>query len=158
MTQRAYRAQIFHLLDDPQVDAEAYQYFKDGLLIIEDGHVKAIASYRTLAKTLRASTKIQHYKNHLIMPGFIDTHIHFPQADIVGSYGRQLLDWLQDYTFPAEMAFSDPKVCAETAKFFVKELLRNGTTSALVFATVHESSADCLVLGSAKEKYEADSW
>ncbi|PHQ67010.1 MAG: guanine deaminase [Robiginitomaculum sp.] len=151
MTQKAYRSQIFHLLGDPYVDVEAYEYFKDGLLIIEDGHVKAVGPYRTLAKTLRSSTKIQHYKNHLIMPGFIDTHIHFPQVDIIGSYGRQLLDWLQDYTFPAEMAFKDPKVCAETAKFFVRELLRNGTTSALVFGTVHEGSADALFLEAQKK-------
>lgn len=151
MTQHAYRSQIFHLLDDPQVDADAYAYFKDGLLIVEDGHVKAVGSYRKLAKTLRASTKVQHYKNHLIMPGFIDTHIHFPQVDIIGSYGRQLLDWLQDYTFPAELAFKDPKVCKETARFFVKELLRNGTTSALVFGTVHEGSADALFLEAQKK-------
>ena len=150
-SQKAYRAQIFHLLDDPQTDVDAHQYFKDGLLIIEDGHVKAVGNYRTLAKTLRASTKVQHYKNHLIMPGFIDTHIHFPQVDIIGSYGRQLLDWLQDYTFPAEMAFKDPKVCKETARFFVRELLRNGTTSALVFGTVHEGSADALFLEAQKK-------
>jgi len=151
MTERAYRSQIFHLIDDPQVDGEAYEYFKDGLLIVEDGHVKAVGPYRTLAKTLRASTKVHHYKNHLIMPGFIDTHIHFPQVDIIGSYGRQLLDWLQDYTFPAEMSFRDPKVCKETARFFVKELLRNGTTSALVFGTVHEGSADALFMEAQKK-------
>jgi len=152
MTQQVYRARIFHLLDDPQVDVESYQYFKDGLLIIEDGHVKAVGHYRTLAKTLRPSTKINHYKNHLIMPGFIDTHIHYPQVDIVGSYGRQLLDWLQDYTFPAELAFKDLKVCKSTAKFFVEELLRNGTTSALVFGTVHEGSADALFREAQKRK------
>ncbi len=144
MVQNAYRAQIFHLLADPQVEADAFQYIKDGLLIIEDGHIKALGAYKSLAGTLRASTKIKHYKNHLIVPGFIDTHIHYPQVDIIGSYGRQLLDWLQDYTFPAELAFKDPKVCAETARFFIKELLRNGTTSALVFGTVHETSADAI--------------
>ncbi len=142
--QKAYRAQIFHLLDDPNVHGDAFEYFKDGLLVIEDGHVKAVGSYKVLAGTLRPSTKTKHYKNHLIMPGFIDTHIHYPQVDIIGSYGRQLMDWLQDYTFPAEMAFKDPKVCQETARFFIKELLRNGTTSALVFGTVHEASAEAL--------------
>jgi len=144
MVQKAYRAQIFHLLDDPYLAGDAFEYFKDGLLVVEDGHVKAVGSYRKLGKTLRASTKISHYKNHLIMPGFIDTHIHFPQVDIIGSYGRQLMDWLKDYTFPAEAAFKDPKVCKETARFFIKELLRNGTTSALVFGSVHEGSAEAL--------------
>ncbi|MBL4853056.1 MAG: guanine deaminase [Robiginitomaculum sp.] len=151
MVQKAYRAQIFHLLDDPYLAGDAYQYFKDGLLIVEDGHVKTVGPYRKLAGTLRPNTKIQHYKNHLIMPGFIDTHIHFPQVDIIGSYGRQLMDWLQDYTFPAEAAFKDPKVCANTARFFVKELLRNGTTSALVFGTVHEASADAMFMEAQKK-------
>lgn len=151
MRQRAYRARIFHLLDDPQLDENAYQYFNDGLLIVEDGHVKAVGNYRILAKTLRSSTKVQHYKNHLIMPGFIDTHIHFPQVDIIGSYGRQLMDWLQDYTFPAETAFQDPRVCKETARFFIKELLRNGTTSALVFGSVHEGSAEALFMEAQKK-------
>ncbi len=151
MAQRAYRAQIFHLLDDPYLADDAYEYFKDGLLVVEDGHVKAVGSYRKLVKTLRTSTKIKHYKNHLIMPGFIDTHIHFPQVDIIGSYGRQLMDWLQDYTFPAEAAFKDPKVCANAARFFIKELLRNGTTSALVFGTVHEASAEALFTEASKK-------
>ncbi|MCF6276040.1 MAG: guanine deaminase [Robiginitomaculum sp.] len=152
MTQKAYRAGIFHLLDDPQNDVDAYQYFKDGLLIVEDGHVKAVGSYRTLVKTLRASTKIKHYKNHLIMPGFIDTHIHFPQVDIMGSYGRQLMDWLNVYVFPTEMTFKDKKVCKQAAKFFIDEILRNGTTSALVFGTVHEGSVDALFEQAQKRK------
>jgi guanine deaminase len=150
MAVTAYRAQIFHFLDDPQVDQDAYQYIKDGLLVIEDGHVKAVGSYRALAKTLSPRVKIHHYPNHLITPGFIDTHIHYPQVDIVGSYGRQLMDWLNDYTFPAELAFKDKKVCDETARFFIKELLRNGTTTALVFGTVHEYSADALFEAAAK--------
>ena len=153
MAQQAYRARIFHLLDDPQNDVESsYQYFKDGLLVIENGHVKAVGNYRTLAKTLRASTKIAHYKNHLIMPGFIDTHIHYPQVDIMGSYGRQLMDWLGEYVFPTEMTFKDKKVCKSTAKFFIDELLRNGTTSALVFGTVHEGSVDALFEQAQKRK------
>lgn len=152
MRQQAYRSQIFHLLDDPQTDVDAHQYFKDGLLIVEGGHVKAVGNYRTLAKTLRASTKVQHYKNHLIMPGFIDTHIHFPQVDIMGSYGRQLMDWLHEYVFPTEMTFKDKKVCKQTAKFFIDELLRNGTTSALVFGTVHEASVDALFEQAHKRK------
>ncbi|HHL42615.1 MAG TPA: guanine deaminase, partial [Hellea balneolensis] len=77
-------------------------------------------------------------------PGFIDTHVHYPQIDVIASYGAQLMDWLSDYTFPAELSFADPKICANAAKFFINQLLANGTTSALVFGTVHENSADAL--------------
>jgi guanine deaminase len=144
MARTAYRAGIFHLLDDPQRDKEAYQYFKDGLLIVEDGHIKAIGSYRSLIKTLNPRTKIKHYRNHLLVPGFIDTHIHYPQVDVVASYGEQLMDWLEKYTYPAEKSFVDDKKATETARFFLKELLRNGTTSALVFATQDEGATNTL--------------
>ncbi len=150
MTLQAYRAQIFHFLDDPQKDADAYQYFKDGLLLVEDGHIKAVGSYRALRKTLGDTTKIHHTPNHLILPGFVDTHIHYPQVDIVASYGEQLMDWLTQYTFPAEAAFNDPKVCKNTARFFIEELLRNGTTTALVFGTVHEASVEAVFAQAAR--------
>lgn len=144
MAENAFRAEIFHLLDDPNVTPNAYVHFKDGLLVVADGHVKAVGPFKTLAPRLRTSTKVRHYKNHILVPGFIDTHIHFPQVDIIASYGAQLMDWLNNYTFPAELAFSDPKVCSNTAKFFIDQLLSNGTTSALVFGTVHEQSADAI--------------
>lgn len=148
----AYRAQIFHLVDDPHRDKDAYQYFKDGLLIIEDGHVKAVGPYRKLAKTLNPRTPVKYFPNHLLVPGFIDTHIHYPQVDIVASYGEQLMDWLDTYTYPAEIAFADDKKATQTARFFIKELLRNGTTSALVFATVHEGATDALFAEAQKRK------
>jgi guanine deaminase len=76
------------------------------------------------------------------MPGFVDTHIHYSQTDIITSYGEQLLDWLERFTFPAERKFEDPAHAAEVAEFFLDELLKNGTTTAAVFCTVHPASAD----------------
>ncbi|MEC7119678.1 MAG: guanine deaminase, partial [Pseudomonadota bacterium] len=85
------------------------------------------------------------YRGKLIMPAFIDTHCHYPQSKVIGSYGRQLLDWLNDYTFPTEASFTDPQICADTADYFIQRLLAHGTTTASVFATVHPHSVDAFM-------------
>lgn len=146
MTVAAYRSQILHVRADPRVVGadEAVQYFEDGLLVVEDGHIAQLGSFSKLEKTLSKEVSITTFENTLITPGFIDTHIHFPQTDIIAAYGEQLMDWLHSYTFPAEAAFADPAHAKSSAKFFVDELLRNGTTSAMVFATVHATSVDAL--------------
>ncbi len=84
------------------------------------------------------------HSGKLIVPGFIDCHVHFPQVDIIASYGEQLLDWLVRYAYPAEEAFADAEHANSVAEFFVEELLRNGTTTALVFPTVHPQSVDAI--------------
>ena len=76
------------------------------------------------------------------MPGLIDVHIHYPQTQVIASYGAQLLDWLHNYTFVEEQRFADPAHCARVAEFFLAELFRNGTTTALVYCTVYPQSAD----------------
>lgn len=142
----AYRSQILYVKDDPRVAGEknAVCFFEDGLLLVEDGMVVKSGAYEDLASALPKDVAPVHFKNALITPGFIDTHIHFPQTDIIGAYGAQLLDWLETYTYPAEAAFADPAHARETAHFFVRELLRNGTTSAMVFATSHADSVDAI--------------
>lgn len=146
MTLSAYRSQILYVKDDPRIAGEkdAVCYFEDGLLLVEDEHVVDAGPYEKLAGKLPADVTPVHFKNALITPGFIDTHIHFPQTDIIGAYGAQLLDWLETYTYPAEAAFGDAAHARNTAHFFVRELLRNGTTSALVFATSHADSVDAI--------------
>ncbi|WP_426113259.1 guanine deaminase [Pseudomonas sp. DSP3-2-2] len=143
-SQKAYRAAILHSLGDPaEVGIEAsYEFFADGLMLIEDGKISAIGHAVDLLATLDASVEIIEYKDSLITPGFIDTHIHLPQTGMVGSYGEQLLDWLNTYTFPCEKQFADPAHAAEVADIFLKELLRNGTTTALVFGSVHKESVE----------------
>jgi guanine deaminase len=140
----AYRAAILHCIDDPaEVGIEAsYQYFADGLLLVEDGRIAAIGPADDLLGTLDASVEIVEYKDALITPGFIDTHIHLPQTGMIGSYGERLLDWLNTYTFPCEQQFADPAHSAQVADIFIKELLRNGTTTALVFGSVHKESVE----------------
>jgi guanine deaminase len=88
---------------------------------------------------------IEDWRDRLILPGFVDTHIHYPQTDVIASHGGQLLTWLERYTFPMERRFGDPALARETAEFFLDELLRNGTTTALVFATVHPESVEAIL-------------
>lgn len=137
-----YRGSILHFLDDPRTKNEsAHQYIDDGGLLVERGHIKAIGSYQEISSKHRQANTID-YRGHLISPGFIDTHVHYPQTEIIASYGEQLLQWLSTYTFPAELKYNNPVYARKQADFFLNELLRNGTTTALVFATVRPASVD----------------
>jgi guanine deaminase len=142
----AFRASLLHCLADPgeASDPNAREYFDDGLLVVDDGRVVAAGRADALLPTLSADVNVTDYRGRLIVPGFIDCHVHFPQLDIIGSFGAQLLDWLNQYAYPAEMRFEDPDYAREVATVFVDELLRNGTTTALVFGTVHAHSADAI--------------
>ncbi|WP_312375818.1 guanine deaminase [Stutzerimonas nitrititolerans] len=141
---KAYRAALLHCLADPrEVGVEAsHEYFEDGLLVVEDGKVVRNGHAADLLSTLPAGTEVIEYKDALITPGFIDTHIHYPQTGMIASYGEQLLDWLDTYTFPTERAFADKAHAGAVAQVFLRELLRNGTTTALVFGSVHKESVD----------------
>ncbi len=141
----AFRASVFDFNDDPFASSgKCYRYFEDGLLIVENGLVSHCGDYATLKKILPENCEVVDYSGYLVMPGFIDTHLHYPQTDVIASHGAQLLDWLERYTFPAEEKFSDINIAQETADFFVQELLRNGTTTAMVFATSHPPSVDAV--------------
>lgn len=139
----AYRGSLLHYTDDPTRDPAAQHYLDDGLLIIEDGKVLGAKPFAEASAAELALPRTD-YRGKLLMPGFIDTHIHFPQTEMVAAYGEQLLEWLNTYTFPTERKFADPAYAARRADFFIDELLRNGTTTALVFATVHPASVDAL--------------
>ena len=141
---QAYRASLLHFLDDPDRVAEedSYQYFDDGLLLIEDGKVVEIGDAVELLAKIPAEVAVTDYADSLIMPGFIDTHVHYPQTEMIASYGEQLLEWLETYTFPVESQFSDQAYARTIADLFLEELLRCGTTTALVFGTSHRESVD----------------
>lgn len=142
----AFRASLFHCLADPgeRDDAAASEFFEDGLLIVEDGRVVEAGPASALLESLSADTHVEDLSGKLIIPGLIDCHVHYPQIDIIASYGEQLLDWLNRYAFPGEMRFADEQYARDVAKIFVDELVSNGTTTALVFATVHAHSADAI--------------
>ena len=145
MSRQAYRAALLHMLEDPVrvPAAEACAYHPDGVLVVEDGHVAASGAYADLAPTL-GDTPLTELSGRLITPGFIDAHVHYPQVDVMAAWGAQLLDWLSNHTYPAELAFADRAHADEAARFFLDQLLANGTTSALVFCTVHKASVEAL--------------
>ncbi|RMQ41708.1 Guanine deaminase [Pseudomonas cichorii] len=141
---KAYRASIVHSIADPATVAveASYEYFADGLLLVENDRIVAVGHAADLLGTLGSDVELIEYQDALITPGFIDTHIHLPQTGMIGAYGEQLLDWLDTYTFPCESQFADPAHAAQVADIFLKELLRNGTTTALVFGSVHKESVE----------------
>ncbi len=124
--------------------ADQVRYIEDGLLITENGKITWFGTWKEGEKHLPNTLKVEHYPEQLIVPGFIDTHIHFPQTEMIGAFGEQLLEWLNTYTFPTEIQFKDRTYADKIAHFFVEELLKSGTTTALVFCTVHPESVDAL--------------
>ncbi|MEO8170950.1 MAG: guanine deaminase, partial [Oxalobacteraceae bacterium] len=141
-TPQAYRASILHFTADPALDDDAYQWHEDGLLIVADGRIQAAGDYALLHPGLAPETLVIDYRGKLIVPGFIDTHLHYSQSDIIASPAAGLLPWLEQYTFPAERRFADPLHAAEVATFFIDQLLRCGTTTAMVYCTVHPESVE----------------
>ncbi|MEH6591902.1 MAG: guanine deaminase [Halioglobus sp.] len=141
---QAHRAALLHFLEDPDKTAEenSYEYFEDGLLVIDNGKVVAAGAAADLLSELPPETTITEHPNAMLMPGFVDTHIHYPQTEMIAAYGAQLLEWLETFTFPVESQFDDPVYAASIAERFLTELLRCGTTTALVFGTVHKASVD----------------
>ncbi len=141
---KVYRGELLHFLADPAKVAleDSYQYLEDGLLIIKDGLIEQVGEAAELLPSLDENVEVTHYENGLMMPGFIDTHVHYPQTEMIASYGEQLLEWLENYTFPEEKQFSDLEHGKRVAEFFLTQLLDAGTTTALVFGTVHKESVD----------------
>ncbi|GGB92284.1 guanine deaminase [Marinobacterium zhoushanense] len=140
---KAIRGQLLYFVDDPATAGEAaWVYHADGIIWIESGRIRLADDAQQVLPHLPRGTEIDVLEHHLLVPGFIDTHIHYPQTEMVAAYGERLLEWLETYTFPVESKFSDPDYAAEIATIFLDELLRNGTTTALVFGTVHPESVD----------------
>jgi guanine deaminase len=148
MSRQAYRGAVFHFLDDPA--AGGTRFFDDGVLIVENGRVVEASAWDEDVYRRLKGAPVVHFPHGLIVPGFVDCHVHYPQIDIVASPGGALLDWLSHAVFPAEARFRHEDVAAETARFFLDEMMRNGVTSALVFATVHKVSVEALFAEAAK--------
>jgi guanine deaminase len=142
--QRAHRGAILHFLSDPGSAGApgSYEYFEDGVLLVDKGRVVAVGAAATLLPGLSSGFEVVNHSGHLLLPGFIDTHIHYPQTDVIASGGQDVLEWLENYTFKVERQFGDPVHARAVAELFLDELLRNGTTTALVFCTVHAASAE----------------
>ena len=144
---KAYRAALLHFPAgrDP---ATAAVYEEDGMLVVgSNAHgqdvVQAVGSFRDVSARY-PDLAVEHLPGRIIAPGFVDLHVHYPQLDVIGSPADGLLPWLENYTFPAEARFADPAHCEPVASCFVDELLRNGVTTALAFASSHVASVHAL--------------
>ena len=100
-----YKGEVFDFIDSPLNRKDAYRYFPDGALVVQDGKIIDCGPFKEVKGRYIDYEQVD-YSGKLLMPGFIDSHIHYPQAEIIGMYGKQLLDWLDDYTFPAEQGFA----------------------------------------------------
>lgn len=152
MADRAIRGRILTFLRQPEGpgDTGSYRYIADGIVHVAGGRIAAVGPAPEIVPTLPPGIDVEAWPDQLILPGLIDLHIHLPQTQVIASYGAQLLDWLERYTFVEEQKYADPAHAAAGARFFLDELLRNGTTTAVVYGSVHPGSADAFFAESAR--------
>lgn len=149
---------ILDFVEDPNLTGDkAYRYFSPGALLIQGGLIveagfEQAIKQKYASKLTEENVQIIDHSTQLIVPGFIDTHIHYPQTEMIAAYGEQLLTWLDKYAFPTEAKFSDPIYAEKIANIFLDQLIDNGTTTALVFGTVHPQSVDAFFSQAQKRK------
>jgi guanine deaminase len=144
MSRLAIRADLLDFTADPGWSAPSdnspgLRWRPDHWLLVDGGRIAGAQPEAPDMSWLR-----HDHRGRLLMPGFIDTHVHMPQLEVIASYGTELLHWLETYTFPAELRYADPAVCAAGSSRFLDALLMHGTTAAVVFPTVHKASVDAL--------------
>ncbi|QDI79963.1 guanine deaminase [Methylorubrum populi] len=147
---RAIRGQAVSLTGNPFLSEGCLQHVADALILIEDGRIAAFGDFSDLSDRIPAGVEVVAYENALILPGLIDTHVHYPQLQMIASYGEQLLAWLEKYTFPAELQFADQAHAERVARLFFREILGAGTTTAVVYCTVHPGSVEAFFAESAR--------
>ena len=143
MIETVLRARLltFHRAPQSGEDTAALSYIEDGAVLMRDGIIAKRGAYQDVS-LIAPDAPVTDHRPHLMMAGFVDTHIHFPQVQVIASWGAQLLDWLNSYTFPEETRFADPAHAARMAKAFFDQLIAHGTTTAVAFCSVHRASAE----------------
>jgi guanine deaminase len=141
---KVYRARVFTPVADPFPPeteiSTTYVYHDDGFIAVDGDRIVGVGDFQDMPRD--SSALIQLGRDALVVPGFVDTHLHAPQLEMIGSYGGHLLEWLNRYTFPTEAKFRDPLHAAVIARAFFDELLRNGTLCALIFSTIHAEATE----------------
>ncbi len=138
----AVRGHAISFCSDPFFDDGALVNISDALVLSRNGVIAAFGPYQQVKGAVPADVEIVHYHDALICPGFVDTHLHYPQTGIIGAYGDQLIDWLNAYAFAEEQRFADPGYAREIARTFFNQLLANGTTTAVTFCATYPQSVD----------------
>ncbi|MEI9407286.1 guanine deaminase [Mesorhizobium salmacidum] len=144
MTSTLLRGRTLSFVRWPQTidDHSAWRYEEDGGLLISDGRIVAAGAYADVEKQAGETAKKIDHRPHLLLPGFIDAHVHFPQMQVIASYGAELLDWLNTYTFPEETKFANAQHGRRIARLFLDETVRHGTTTVAAYCSVHKASAE----------------
>ncbi len=143
---KAFRGTLVDFTGDPRARPDALRHVEDGLLVVDQGRVVSAGPYRDLP-----NVDTVDLRGRLLMPGFVDAHVHSAQTDVIASHGEHLLDWLERHTFPAEARFADAAHAREASAFFLEELLRHGTTTAAVFPSVHPESVEAFFAAAEKK-------
>jgi len=140
------RGRTLSFITEPESadDRASYRYEDDGGVLVRDGRIAAVGDFTQLAAGQGKGARVVDHRPHLLMPGFIDAHLHMPQMQVIASYGAELLHWLNDYTFPEETKFRDAQHGRRIARLFLDETVRHGTTTFAAYCTVHRQSADAL--------------
>lgn len=146
----AIRGHAVTFTGDPFDDPGAFLDIPDALIVSTDGIITAFGPYTEVKGTLPEGVDVTHYTRGVITSGFIDTHAHYVQTGIIGAFGDQLIDWLNNYTFPEEQNFVSEEHSAKVAKLYFDQLLANGTTTAVTFAAVYPQSVDAFFEESAR--------
>ena len=143
---KIFKGRVFSFLRKPDDinDTDSYIYLEKGAVVCDDkGVIVEVNDYSKLNKKYK-SAKTEDFGSKIICPGFIDLHNHFPQTQVIASYGTKLLEWLNKYTFPNESLFFDKNHCERESKMFLDLLNSNGITTSVSFGSVHTSSVEYL--------------
>ncbi|HKD08913.1 MAG TPA: guanine deaminase [Bryobacteraceae bacterium] len=149
MSAEIVRSTIFHTPRNPFRETDALEFIEDGALLINDGRIQQCGEYGGIARA-HPECPVHDLRGGYVLPGFIDTHVHFPQIRALGGLGHELLDWLECVALPEEARMADPAYAGQTARSFVRALIRSGTTTALVFGA-HFSQATAALFRAAAE-------
>ena len=132
----ALRGRILSFKADPAREGRtALSYHSDGMVIIRDGIIRAVGPAAELSSLLDADTPVRNHHPHLILPGFIDPHLHLPQTQVIASYGTELLEWLQTYTFPEESRYGNPRIASDASRWLLDSSTRTVTMTAACSTT-----------------------
>jgi guanine deaminase len=134
---KGFRGTLVDFTGDPRIEPGALRHVEDGLLLVDEGRIVSAQPYKE-----PPGVEVVDLKGKLLMPGFVDAHVHSAQTDVIASHGENLLDWLDRHIFPAEARFADAGHARQVSEYFLDELLRHGTTTAAVFPSVHPESVD----------------
>ena len=144
MTDLLIRGRVLSFLREPAgvEDRASYLFEEDGAVLVRDGRIVAVGEHAGVAAQAGPDATVADHRPNLVLPGFIDAHIHMPQMQVIASFGAELLDWLNDYTFPEETRFSDAQHGRRIARLFLDEAIRHGTTTVAAYCSVHKASAE----------------